>query len=137
MTKRGHAEPIRDNSAGNIFSQPNETPELPLHGPALPEPIKPVDEIMAEHKVLEDQKAERRAQLEAANWQQPQIDIQLDEEFPALVSGETLERRHQQEDANARHTAMMAGGDHPTGPRGKRYHFDNDDARVDSDQYQN
>ncbi len=53
--------------------------------------------------------------------------------FPEIRSPEDIEEADKRENRDARARAAAKGGTHPKGPRGKKYHFDNDNARVDSD----
>jgi hypothetical protein len=139
MTKRGHEAPLLDNSSQpNLFNQQGPVQEqtdapVPAEGAAQTLAPKPIAEIMDEHASREAEKAAKKEQLINANWLPGRIEQELDRLFPDLRSPETTERQEQDRDRQARLRAAASGGTHPTGTRGKKYHFDNDNARVDSD----
>jgi hypothetical protein len=138
MSKRGHEAPLLDNSSkGDLFSslpvpeQIQTDPVMPAE--ASPAPIKSREEIMEEFHKRSVERDARRDQLTRSNWPPGRIKEQLDKEFPDLLTSEDLEEREKARGRQARKRIAAEGGTHPTGPRGKKYFFDNDNARVDSD----
>jgi hypothetical protein len=95
--------------------------------------VKPVAELMEEHAKRQKEKAARWEELTDRNWLPGRVKEKLDQEFPDLRTPEEIEQLEREADAETRRQAKMSGGSHPTGPRGKKYHFDNDNARVESD----
>ena len=82
------------------------------------------------------QYAERVEDMDHDGMPQAEKQAILEREFPEFISVERSDYLDTKATLAASRAAALAGGSHAEGPRGKKYHFDNDNARVNSDRDQ-
>lgn len=112
MTKLGHEQPnfdFRAQPEDSLLSRSSNGALAEFPADAATEqteaPIKPVEEIMAEHEVRVAERAAKWEELTNANWPPGRVEQALDALFPDLRSPEKIEEISIKEDAAVRRQA--------------------------------